>query len=179
MASTKKIELVITSRVSGANGASSSKKTPSKNVNAVSEFFGNLRDNWDDKLQVVGISANQAYNYGKQAINGIASNAIYFVNRQMYLEDDYKGQRNLNIAVSMVSKATNVIGSVASAFIASGGNPVVVGIALAGQLVNIGLDVYKNLSEQQIKIDQQNYQLDFSRVRAGYSITAGSIGEDK
>ena len=117
---------------------------------------------------------NEAFQYAKQvAIN----EARYEINKNFALRDDYVGQRDLNITLGVVSKVYSVGTAVVSGAIIGG--PIGAGIALAGSLVAEGVQVYQNLDQQNIKIAQLNAQLDYNRVRAGYSLTAGSVGDNK
>lgn len=116
---------------------------------------------------------HEAYNYAKQDIVQIAS---YEVNKYFNLHDDYIGQRNLTIAKNVLSKAVGMGTAIAGGFVLGG----VVGsaVALIGTTASLGIEIAQNYDQENIKIRQMNAQLEYSRLRAGYSLTSESIGEN-
>jgi hypothetical protein len=134
------------------------------NESSVNEFSNALKN----------IVHNEAFQYVKQvAIN----EARYEVNKDFAMRDDYIGQRDINISLGVISKVYSIGTSVVSGAIMGGA--IGASVALAGSLLVEGIQVYQNLDQQNIKIAQLNSQLDYNRIRAGYSLTSGSIGENK
>lgn len=106
----------------------------------------------------------------------IKEESKYWLDRKFNLEDDYVSQRNVNIASNIINRAIGDIGSVASATMIAGP----VGFVISSVAVGVSLitDIVKNYQQQSDNIRIMNNQLNFSRVRSGYSLTAGSIGEN-
>lgn len=106
----------------------------------------------------------------------IKEESKYWLDRKFNLEDDYVSQRNVNIASNIINRAIGDISSVASATLIAGP----VGFVVSSIAVGVGLitDIVKNYQQQSDNIRIMNNQLNFSRVRSGYSLTAGSIGEN-
>lgn len=111
-----------------------------------------------------------------QAKSIIKEESKYWLDRKFNLEDDYVTQRNVNIASNIISRSISDIGSIASATMIAGP----VGFVISSVAVGVGLitDTIKNYQQQNDNIRIMNNQLNFSRVRSGYSLTAGSIGEN-
>lgn len=101
---------------------------------------------------------------------------IYGANYYLRAKNDYQGQQNINIAANILQKGMStglmVMGSWSLGPVAG-----VMATIVAG--AKIGFDIYKNYNEQNFMLEQQQTELDYSRVRAGFSLTGGSIGEDK
>ena len=116
---------------------------------------------------------HEAYNYAKQEVTQIAS---YEINKYFNLHDDYIGQRNLTIAKNVVSKSLGMATAVASGFMVGG--PAGGAIALVGVTTSLGIEIYQNYDQENIKLRQMNAQLAYSRQRAGFSLTSESIGEN-
>ena len=134
------------------------------NESSVNEFSNALKN----------IVHNEAFQYAKQvAIN----EARYEINKDFAMRDDYIGQRDINISLGVISKVYSIGTSVVSGAIMGGA--IGASVALAGSLLVEGIQVYQNLDQQNIKIAQLNSQLDYNRIRTGYSLTSGSIGENK
>jgi hypothetical protein len=131
---------------------------------SVNEFSNSLKN----------IVHNQAFQYVKDVV---VSEARYEVNKNFTLHDDYIGQRDLNIALGITSKIYGIANATISGAIVGG--PIGAGIALIGSVAVEAVGVYQRLDQQNIKIEQMNKQLEYNRVRAGYSLTSGSVGENK
>lgn len=117
---------------------------------------------------------NQALESAKQDINRIVS---YEIQKNFNLTDNYIGERNLNNAKQVVSRASKIGVSIATGF-ATGG--IVGAIVVAGlEAISLGIDTYQNQENQNIKLRQNDLQLSFSRQRSGYSLISNSIGENK
>ena len=98
--------------------------------------------------------------------------------------DDYIGQRNFEIAKACIGIAVNVGTSMVSgAMVGASAGPVGAAIgAVAGATfsgVNLALQYNRAMERQQLTVNQLNAQLQYTRQRSGYSLTSGSVGEDK
>lgn len=103
--------------------------------------------------------------------------ATYAINRQFTLTDDYIGQRNMGIALSILNKGESLAMAAFTGFVLAG--PVGAAIAGAVSAASTGIQVWENYDQQSIKLRQLDAQLSYSRIRAGYAVVAGSIGEDR
>lgn len=102
---------------------------------------------------------------------------MYRVNRNLTLSDNYLAQQDMEIAL-------NVFSTVKSAAMSVVGGAMVAGpwgaIAMAAvKVAQTGVNIYKNYDQENLRIKAMDAQLDFSRQRAGYALTAGSRGEDR
>ena len=120
------------------------------------------------------IVINQAY---KQLRGSIISNADYLINRHFNLTDDYIGQRNYNITKNIISKVRGTALGVVAGF--TTGGPVGAAITAAMSIGLTAIDIAKNFDEQNIMLRQMDAQLEYTRQRAGYSLTSGSVGENR
>lgn len=105
----------------------------------------------------------------------VVDEGLYWLERSYRLNDDYISQRNLTVAKNIINQSISSGTRVIAATVAFGA--VGLAVSLVGEAINIGTRIIHNYTEQNDRIRQLNAQLDFSRVRAGYSLTAGSIGE--
>lgn len=164
MADERVVKVVIEQSFTTSESSSSERvKTPSN-----SSKIKNKVDNFTNTYV-----SNFIINQSKSIIK---EESKYWLDRKFNLEDDYVSQRNVNIASNIISRAIGDIGSIASATMIAGP----VGFAVASVMVGVGLitDIVKNYQQQSDNIRIMNNQLNFSRVRSGYSLTAGSIGEN-
>lgn len=104
----------------------------------------------------------------------------YRIQRGFYLKDDYIGQRNYQIAKAQVASAAQFAVSSAAMLATMGA------AALPMIAVSAVMTVTKNALQYNHAIEEQDYQirqldanLQFNRTRAGYSLTSGSIGENR
>lgn len=131
---------------------------------------------------LTSILVNQAFQHAKSQI---ISEAKYQVNKYFSTRDDYIGQRSMNNALTMANKAVS-LGTSALAGFSMGmefGGPAG---ALIGTLAAVtfgvadtAISVHQALDAQKLNIDAMNAQLSFMRQRSGYSLTSGSVGENK
>lgn len=113
----------------------------------------------------------------KQSVQDIYNMAIYHFEKEWSLTDDYQSQRNCTIALNVISKSISVA---TNAFIGlSVGGVAGLAVSVVASGVDLGFEIYKNLDQQNIKIKQMDAQLEYTRVRSGYSITDESIGGGK
>lgn len=125
-----------------------------------------------------------AVQLGEKAIQEAVSFAIseidYRIQRGFYLKDDYIGQRNYSIAKSQITNAASSAFAMGAALMT--GNPAIIGMTAIAQ----GVKAVRNITQYVHAIEMQDFQikqldanLQFNRTRAGYSLTAGSIGENR
>lgn len=105
----------------------------------------------------------------------MVSTATYSFDYYLRANDDYIGQQNVKIATSVIQRAGVDALTVIGSFATMGPVGFVVAAAKIGQYA---FDIGKNYIEQQYQIDQRELELDYSRVRAGYSTMEGSIGRE-
>lgn len=120
------------------------------------------------------ILLNQTYQRLKSEIS---SEVNYEIDKHFRLSDNYIGQRNFNNAKQVINKAVSFGTSIATGF-AIGGPVGAVG-AFVVQTISLGIDIYQNYDQENINLRQMEAQLSYTRERAGYSLTSGSIGENK
>lgn len=109
---------------------------------------------------------------------GIALNeALYEVNKYFTLTDNVEAKRDLNIALGLIRRSGRLAKTTLAGAIQGGIPGAVIGFGLgfAGEVVS----VYQGYDQQNIQIRQLETQLEYTRERAGYSLTSGSIGENK
>ena len=108
----------------------------------------------------------------------------YYQNKELTLSDDYIGQRNKTIALTQINRAVSSISTIGSmtATGASVGGWVgaIVGAAVGTATVVAGIarSNIQGQEQQDIMLRQMDAQLGFTRSRVGWSLNAGSIGED-
>lgn len=103
--------------------------------------------------------------------------AKYQINRYFRMSDNYLAEQSLDISLNIVNRAISAGASIAAGF-AVGGVPGAI-IEAGIQAVKIGLDIYHNKDQENIRLNQMDAVLSFNRQRAGYSLTAGSQGENR
>lgn len=124
---------------------------------------------------------NHAYkNYvvgqAKKIGSVVLSEVLYEINKYFDLTDNVEGKRDLHIAMGMINRVKNFAGQVvAGSYFGVPG--AVIGFASAS--INEAISIYQGYDQQNIQIRQMNTQLEYTRERAGYSLTSGSIGENK
>lgn len=118
-------------------------------------------------------------------IKGMVINeAKYQINMHYNLTDDYLGQQRLNIALNVVEKVASIGLSIyTGAKLGAKAGPwgAVAGGLIAGTLsiASLGQQINHNYEQERIRLNQMDANLSFNRQRAGYSLTAGSIGENR
>lgn len=126
--------------------------------------------------------AHQAFNTIKSQVEAEAN---YEISRYFTVYDDVAGERNLTMAKAYVNHAVSMgyqvyYGAITGAGIAGpvGG---IAGAVLAGSVAGVGmaLEARRAFEQQDLRIAQAEAQLGYTRQRAGWSLTAGSIGENK
>lgn len=177
----KEINIILKSELS--DGAKSEKTRQNEGTDGSNVEDVELTE--EDKNEVakkIAISS-MAMKAVNQAVNIASKQAQWQVNRNFALNDDYIGERNLQIAKGYVDIIAQDAGTIASWTMAgakAGPWGAVAGFAI-GTGVAIGnriMSVTRNLQDQQLRIDQMDAELSFNRQRAGFSLNSGSIGEN-
>ena len=127
-------------------------------------------------ILVASVLANQVYERTKQTV---INEAMYQINKHFELTDDFEGKRDLNIALSVIGRTKNLATStLAGAKLGSAGGPIgtVVGAVVGFSLGAIGeaVSIYHKFDEQDRANALRDAQLDYTRQRAGYSLTGES-----
>ena len=120
---------------------------------------------------------NYVIGQAKKVGQTLLSEALYEVNKYFDLTDNVEGKRNLNIAMGIVHRGTNVLTSTLIGAQIGGVPGAVVGFVASS--INEAINIYQGYDQQNIQLRQLNTQLEYTRERAGYSLTSGSIGENK
>lgn len=120
---------------------------------------------------------NYVIGQAKKVGQTLLSEALYEVNKYFDLTDNVEGKRNLNIAIGMAHRGTNVLTSTLIGAQIGGVPGAVVGFVASS--INEAITIYQGYDQQNIQLRQLNTQLEYTRERAGYSLTSGSIGENK
>lgn len=121
---------------------------------------------------------------GRELKGVLINNTVKHVNWYYKMHDNYIAQEQLNIATGIIGKAASAGATIMGfATVGAAAGPVgavvgaAIGTAVAG--INIGLDIYGNYIRERLQLTQLDNQLAYNRERAGYSLTAGSIGENR
>lgn len=133
-----------------------------------------------ERSTLASVMINQAYEYAKSIV---VNEVTYEVNKYFDLSDDYESKRDLNIALGVAKKVVGVgVATASGAKIGAKFGPVgaVIGavIGFGGSTIGEAINVYQAYDKQSITMKQRNKQLEYTRVRVGYSLTSGSIGEN-
>lgn len=117
----------------------------------------------------------------KKSANAIKNITIeevkYHLNMRFQLTDNYLAQQNMSIALNVVNKVVGTGMTIAAGFKVAGpaGAIVAAGIAVA----NTAIDIAHNYEQERLRLNKMNAELSWNRQRAGYSLTAGSVGENR
>lgn len=162
MASKRIIEV----RISGSIENKTTKEKQAEPKNDVKE---------EDKAPTIfsNVLATQVFSQVKEII---ADTALYGINRHLALTDDYIGERQLNAGLTVINRT---ISSASIVAFGSSLGPVGIALGVAVAASSLIFDVVKNYDQQNILIRQMDKQLEFQRQRVGYSLTSGSIGENR
>ena len=113
-----------------------------------------------------------------EAVKSITIDEVkYQLNKHFELTDDYISQQNMNIALNVVNKVKNTAMSMIGGYAVAGP----AGAAVMGMIsiVNTSIQISRNYEQERIRLNKMDAELKFNRERAGYSLTAGSIGENR
>lgn len=120
---------------------------------------------------------NYVIGQAKKVGQTLLSEALYEANKYFDLTDNVEGKRNLNIAMGMVHRGATVLTSTLIGAKIGGVPGAVVGFVASS--ISEAINIYQGYDPQNIQLRQLNTQLEYTRERAGYSLTSGSIGENK
>lgn len=123
------------------------------------------------------INSSLVVSTAKKLGNILLGEAIYEINKNFRLTDNVEGKRDFNIATGML-KRTSKIATMIYAGAISGGPAGAIAGAVVG-FTNEAVNIYQGYDQQNIQLRQLDAQLQYSRLRAGYSLTSGSIGENR
>lgn len=123
----------------------------------------------------------KAYNQAKGIVIGEAK---YQISKYFQLTDNYLGEQDLNVALNVIGKVWEVGLSIYAGIkigkkYGPAGAIAATAIAVGATVVNTAMQVAHNYEQERIQLNQMNAQLEFNRQRAGYALTAGSIGENR
>ena len=140
----------------------------------------------DDSVLETAILSALLKRTARQIKGLVLNEAKYQIDLHFKLTDNYLGAQNLNIALGVVNKVASFGLSIYSGaklgFSAGGGAAgAVVGAVFAAGVSGLSLvqQISHNYEQEYIRINQMNANLQFNRQRAGYSLTSGSIGENR
>lgn len=112
-----------------------------------------------------------------QGVSIVKQTTQFAINEYLNLTDNYVVENNFAIVNSVISKSASALTSIMGATMAFG--PIGTAVSVAIQGVTLGIDIAKNYHNQAVSVRIAETNLDYQRVRAGYSLTAGSVGENK
>lgn len=119
-----------------------------------------------------------------EAVGAIRSESEYQISRYFSTRDDYIGQRNMGAARAMVGNAVGFGAAVfagARAGSSAGGWGALAGAAIgaASWGVTKAIGGAQALDAQVLGLAKMDAQLGYARQRSGWSLTSGSVGEDR
>lgn len=181
MAETREVVITIKGTGSTGGGGGGKGKTIINNItnnnvtNVINNYSSTGADYDDGGLDTsTSVLVNQVFDALKKTIT---TEAKYQINKYFTTRDDYVGQRDMNTAISFANMAVSLGASIGAGFAVGG--PVGAVIAGVTSVVSTAVSIYNTLDAQNLKVDQMNAQLAFTRQRSGYSLTSGSVGENK
>lgn len=126
------------------------------------------------RQRMIARNVERVLKEGSAIILGIIS---YQMQKGYNLTDNVQAQRDRTIALNWTKKTFSLAQNIA--FGASVGG--VWGAVISGSLsiIQNGISIYEGYDQQTIKIKQLNEQLEYTRLRAGYSLTSGDKGENR
>jgi len=177
MAFNKKLTVQVIVRNVGSSKVEQSKTSKITKKNTPKQSLSTTNNNKSKNMIKSVLKGTTAVVTAKEAVDTVIDLAMYQLEYSLKAEANYQGQLNVNRAKSVIGTAISSGTKVLGAFVVGG--PVLGAITLIGQGAKLGIDAYKARNEQQYKIDQQNVELSFNRVRAGYAYSDNSIGGDR
>ena len=120
---------------------------------------------------------SQIQKAGKSLASMGVDMVMYRVNRNLTLTDNYLAQQDMTIALNIISTASGAAMSIVGGAMVAG--PWGAAIAAVVETTRIGINIFKNYDQEYLQIKAMDAQLDFSRQRAGYALTAGSRGTNR
>lgn len=132
----------------------------------------------DSKLSIGDLLENKLFQSSlDNAKNLLTEGALYGINKHLELTDDYVSQRYLNAGMNVIGRAVSMGSSIVAGANVGGVVGAIIGAVFA--VGDLAFDIFKNYDKQNILIKQLDAQLQYQRQRAGYSLTSGSIGENR
>lgn len=129
----------------------------------------------EDKGTSIGtaVLANQVYENVKAMLKQTAE---YEIGKYFDTKNDYVSKRDLSEALTYINMASSIATAAYVGFQTGGpvGAAIGAGLVLSHQALNASLA----LERQRMAVERADAQLSFSRDRAGFSLTAGSRGEN-
>ena len=166
-------EIII--RVISEQGQGGTTKPAQVNTQVTEEQVSESSGSSGSNIGVTALAVTALQNIGNSVKNVTIGYATYAINRNFKLTDNYLGQQNLNIAKSIAGKFEKIGMATASGAMMGGGVGAIAALVVSTitTAIETGFDVWN------IQLRQMDAQLQYSRQRAGYSLTAGSIGENR
>lgn len=149
------------------------------------ESIADKDQNKDDDQLETAVLATLIGRAARQLKGTVISELKYQQNKYYNMQDDYLGKQNMDIALNVLEKVWSVgINIYAGAKLGlklGGGYGAAAGAIIAAGVSTVQTyqQVAHNYEQERIRLNQMQAQLDFTRQRAGYSLTAGSIGENR
>lgn len=163
MQDTRQIEILI-------KGGKTETTPKEQQVEQDNDALNNAESN-DELSNIIG---NQVFEYMKNELVNIAQ---YEINKHYTLADDYKGRQSLGVALNITKKAISVGTSIYKGF--QWGGPLGAAVVAVEQGITLSIQIAQNYETQRIELQNMEFKLSFSRERAGYSLTDGSVGRNK
>jgi len=138
----------------------------------------------DNNLLETAVLGALLHKTASQVKNMAINEAKYQINKYFMLTNDYLGQQSMNIALNVINKALDFGTTIyfgAKMGAKAGPAGAIAGVVLAAgvSIISTVQQISHNYEQERIKLNQMDAQLQFNRQRAGYSLTAGSIGENR
>ena len=173
MADERKIVIVL--RTEGGNGSA---------TGAAEEQEQESPAELSSKSTKIAIAAMAAKQILSTAVSEGLQWANYEIDKNLNLDDNYIAQREKNIALQLIGKAgsfaSTIFGGATAGAIVGGPIGAAIGATL-GLVQAVSSTVRENIQsyeQQDIMLRQMDAQLSYTRQRAGWSVSAASIGED-
>lgn len=117
----------------------------------------------------------------KKLVRGVKSiltdEALYESEKFFDLTDNVQAKRNLNIAKQNIQRVSSLAMSTYAGAKTGGWVGAIVGFGV-GTAKSV-VDIYQGYDQQAIAIKQKEEQLEYTRQKVGYSLTAGINGENR
>ena len=174
----RNITITLKNESNGVNSSASSLNVSSKTSTSSSQSESN------NNSSIIGACAYMAVQAGEAVANELISWGDYKIDKYMNLHDDYIGQRNMNVAQHYINGAVSAGSTIASMTATGAAMGGWIG-AIVGAVVGTGIAISRSHrsnvqgnDQQEMALKQLDLQLQYTRRRAGWSLTAASIGED-
>ena len=149
-----------------------------KQVDTTKKKPSEPKNDLDSKLTLGNLLENKVFQSAvDNAKTLLTEGALYGINKHLSLTDDYISQRYLKAGINVISRAVSIGSSIVAGATVGGLVGAVIGAVFA--VGDLAFDIFKNYDQQNIMLRQMDAQLQYQRQRAGYSLTSGSIGENK